>query len=647
MKTSMKRRRSSDSTSTDHVILVTPDHSNDSTQPRGSHDGTGKQPRLSPLYEYLPAESIRLLSVKEVDGRNVHSLETFKKDEAPDYDALSYCWGEDVRSSAIICNGHTLEITPSLFGALQEVLKVGMGNQPLWVDAICLNQNDEDEKAVHVLQMYSIYANACQVVVWLGHADAETPEVIFQMERILRKLKEPNLQNFSRHSNSREVLSHGLPADEDPIWRSIGRLLHRPWFQRLWPLQEIAFAKNINFRCGPLLSTWTTIRDFVREIQRVGLLYNGVMEYEVPWKRSQIWFYISQIDFLQQISRGDKLNVDLVRILQIARTKSCEQPIDRLWAMLGFTGPQFRRCVLEKGLIDYSESGKRDFWKSYVAVAKLILLEHDPHLQLLSLAEPHLELPQLPTWCPNWHAKESLLLGGNAEYYGAGLINGIEAWNAKPHFVTDSTLLQVLGCEIDTVKDLVSRDWLFSGSFKMLRAPDGLNAHLLAWDQECRQLSHETIGGDPFWEEAHVRTIIGDVTSHDLSYDQLQDQYRIWKDWIEHSVRRKDARNIKHEWHTCLPFYDAMQAACAGRKFFSTEEGRIGIGSPSLLPGDQLCVLINGRPVYILRRSITSNEGEHSPTKYNLMGNAYVDGLMNGEAFDLDDRPPIERLSIC
>ena len=440
----MKRRRSSDSISTDHEIFVTSDHSTDRTRAQRSDDETGKKPRLSPLYQYLPEESIRLLSVKEVDGRQVHCLETFRKDEAPDYDALSYCWGKDVRSSSIDCNGHTLDITPCLSSALQEVLKMREGHRPLlWVDAICLNQNDEDDKTLHVLQMYSIYAAASQVVVWLGDADAETPQVIFQMGRILRKLKEPNLQNLSRSLTDRELLNHDLPAKQDPIWRSIGRLLHRPWFKRLWPLQEVALAKNIIFRCGPLSTTWSTIRGFVGEVRRVGLLHYGVMEYEVPAKRNQILYYLWEIEFLQKISHGD--NLDLVQVFRTARTKSCEQPIDCLWAMLGFTGPRFRRCVVDKRLIDYSESGKRDFWKSYTAVVWIILLEYDPYLTLLSVAELHPELPQLPTWCPNWHARESLQHGSRC--YGAGLINGRTAWHSKPQLDADSNYFKFSGAK--------------------------------------------------------------------------------------------------------------------------------------------------------------------------------------------------------
>ena len=644
MTSSMKRRRSSDSTSADHEVFVIPDHSTDHTHPRGSDDRTSKQPRLSPLYEYLPAESIRLLSVKEVDGRRVHSLETFRKDETPEYEALSYCWGQDVRSSAIICNGNTLEITPYLSRALQEVLKVGNDHRPLWVDAICLNQNDEDEKAVHVLQMYTIYANAYQVVVWLGDADAETPEVLLQMERILQKLKQPIFQNLPRPLTDRELLNHGLPARKDQIWRSMRRLLHRPWFQRLWPLQEIAFARTVIFRCGPLSTTWSTIRDFVREVRRVSLLYNGGMEYDMPQNRNQIMYYIWEIDFLQQISHGAKLN--LVHVFQIARTKSCEQPVDRLWAMLGFTGPYFRKSIVDNKLIDYSESGKRDYWKSYAAVAKIILLEHDENLQLLSAAGPHPELSQLPTWCPNWQALDLSAFGAFVgRHYGAGLIKGKIACHTKPQFDADSNLLQVLGREVDTVKYRVSRDWVLSAGYTLQHRQDGYASRLLAWDQECRQLSRETLGDDPSWEQAHLRTIVGNRTSHDLSYDQLQNQYAIWKDWVEHCVRSEDFKLDK--WHASLPMFGAIHSACAGKKFFSTEKGRIGIGSPFLLPGDPLCVLTNGRPVYILRRSNISNDDEDSPNKYILVGNAYVHGLMNGEAFDLDDGGPKELISIC
>lgn len=196
---------------------------------------------------------------------------------------------------------------------------------------------------------------------------------------------------------------------------------------------------------------------------------------------------------------------------------------------------------------------------------------------------------------------------------------------------------------MDTVKNVVSRNWVFGET--SLPGPDGFAARFLAWDHECCQLSQETIGYDPFWEQTHLRTIIGDHTSHDFSYDQLQDQYRIWKGWMEHLVRSEKITNDK--WYACRPFYLAIHNACAKTRFFSTEKGRIGIGHPSLLLGDQLCVLINDRPVHILRRLINDNDDEQSLTKYILVGIAYVDGLMNGQAFELDDGCPKEIINIC
>lgn len=90
-----------------------------------------------------------------------------------------------------------------------------------------------------------------------------------------------------------------------------------------------------------------------------------------------------------------------------------------------------------------------------------------------------------------------------------------------------------------------------------------------------------------------------------------------------------------------------MRTACAGRKFFSTEKCRIGLGSLYLLPKDKIYVLLGARPLFILRECSANAQEEQPSVKFSLIGDAYVDGFVYGEAFDLADSGPDGVITIC
>ena len=103
----------------------------------------------SPLYQYLSADEIRLLSCKIADSTLFWLLETSERRTAPRYNALSYCWGNSVKQSPIVCNGHSIKVTSSVAGALQMIAHSHeQADMRFWVDLLCLNREDEHEKEV-------------------------------------------------------------------------------------------------------------------------------------------------------------------------------------------------------------------------------------------------------------------------------------------------------------------------------------------------------------------------------------------------------------------------------------------------------------------------------------------------------------------
>lgn len=95
-------------------------------------------------------------------------------EHSPEFEAVSYAWGQDPPSSFITCNGKQLHVTPNVEAILRilcvQTISVGI----FWIDSICINQTNISEKNVQVPRMRSIYSEATRVWIWLGEGTHET-----------------------------------------------------------------------------------------------------------------------------------------------------------------------------------------------------------------------------------------------------------------------------------------------------------------------------------------------------------------------------------------------------------------------------------------------------------------------------------------
>lgn len=128
------------------------------------------------------------------------------------YEALSYVWGAPDPARTIKMNDNRFDITPNLNAALVQ-LRDHSFPRILWIDAICINQQDYEEKGVQIQHMAKIYASAKRVVVYLGEAADGSDEA---MEAILAAGIRPRRDH-----------------NEDTV-EAIYLLLQRDWFQRIW-----------------------------------------------------------------------------------------------------------------------------------------------------------------------------------------------------------------------------------------------------------------------------------------------------------------------------------------------------------------------------------------------------------------------------
>ncbi|PKK47765.1 hypothetical protein CI102_7553 [Trichoderma harzianum] len=192
-------------------------------------------------YRYLPLlghRHIRLLRLLPDRNENapLHSqLFDYPMLEMGDgqhmYEALSYVWGSGQRPHILHIDEKSLPITANLYEVLLR-LRDKMIERILWIDAICIDQASIEERGEQIQYMAEIYSKANRVIVWLGEAADNSDQA----------LKSIRMAADEEHQSSRNDTDH----------QAVLAILERPWFRRIWVLQEVAAAQHIVMMCGSI-----------------------------------------------------------------------------------------------------------------------------------------------------------------------------------------------------------------------------------------------------------------------------------------------------------------------------------------------------------------------------------------------------------
>jgi hypothetical protein len=180
------------------------------------------------------------------------------------FKALSYCWGDAADTNTITINGHEFQATSNLVCALQHLRTENHG--PILIDALCINQHNIPERNNQVLRMGEIYSTASDVIAWLGlENDGSTRAIEFQ--RLVHRSDEDS-------DDYVETLREGLAVAvgtelQSEAFESLAKFFRRPFWKRIWILQEVALAPQVTFKCGPevlSLEELRAFRDFLSKV---------------------------------------------------------------------------------------------------------------------------------------------------------------------------------------------------------------------------------------------------------------------------------------------------------------------------------------------------------------------------------------------
>jgi hypothetical protein len=614
-----------------------------SDNPLDEVDGTTA---TSPTYSYsvIPPQGwIRVIKLHA--GSDALSCEISPQqidDKALQYEALSYVWGEDdVNSSAnIYCNGRPKSIGSNLAAALKH-LRYSDRDRILWADAISINQSDNEEKSLQVVQMGQIYAAAERVVVWLGmDAEEEAAECFELIQSTTLTLD----LMIDQHGGIEDVPP--LPSRDAPIasgthaWTPVSKLMLNPYLERTWTLSETGLAKTAIVQWGQATMPWSCLVELMLLIAlrpdiraHTGILNSGLMwdTFEDLWnayRNTTTWR--NELPYTRSFPRSES-DTSFVSTLNNGRYYKATDARDHIYAFLSH--PSADAAASDKLLVpDYEKSVDQIYRETASRV-----LETDPHpWTLLSCIDHTEDSPSLkgkrPSWVPRWNEQFRVYwLGYPGMWYRAGNLDGSRF---TCRYTGETQSLHLRGIILDTIRwaslPFVSADIVVGEQTKKQPIQ-----HLWNKVKQHQSSTERSIYGSDQRDRERafsLVTIAGRSVDESPAEDDLEHHLTVWsayKALVAGKASATEDEFLNHEVHRLI---DNQRRALNNRRFFRTEEhGYYGVAHRALRQDDVCCVLRGAGVPFILRRVGTNNGPAGS--QFILVGEAYIQGIMRGEAW--------------
>jgi Heterokaryon incompatibility protein (HET) len=592
-------------------------------------------------YSYAQLEysdSIRLIhiDISESDELSCQLKQLrLDKNDPPKYSALSYVWGQG-SFSTLVCNGKAMSITTTLEEALRQVTKHNP-NEWIWIDQICIDLADDKERSQQVWMMNLIYEKAETVLGWIGPERSDTAiavDLIQRVAEIAMPLAEDTFQN--EDSSYREALESveevtvekseelGISFDEEAQWQAFRSFFDRPWYERIWVVQEILPARNAFLLCGQHAVPWDSVKYAATWYHwKASAVAKNLPEPDVDGIKSTVsmnlrWSVRLGSEFFRDPTdhkERPSYKWDLLNLLNTFRSRLATEPKDKLYALLGLSANN------EDPLLqpDYSKSMMEIFRDATIAVINGPL-KFDGNLDVLRWAVPHSDEPGWPSWVADWRITDisdvGIPLTGFRASYPA---------KYRPLQSPNANTLRVEGILIGRAK-YISRHTHASEITEHMREE---------YDKCCEFLSSYPTGED-------LLTVFGltlirnqmqedsveagaNLVEHARNLIPLATAARMPYSTVEERAQRLEAveRVMEKGGYT----YDfTLRPSYCERRLFVTDSGYMGIGDYHMVEGDVIAILIGLQVACVLRPL-----SEDPADGYAFVGEAYCHGVMYGE----------------
>lgn len=664
-------------------------------------------------------------------------LEIVSLDEEPEFEAVSYFWGDFKKKRSITINGELHEISFNLEHALRLFRKRDIP-RALWADAICIRQHDTHERSVQVSLMRDIYYQSIGVLIYLGDGldESRGTEHIWEGgstdQKKLESYKHWFLRFYRlpvamRHCVEQDyemgaycfiyLLSEGFHLTDVPFFRShharenilsaLDKLMRKPWWGRQWVVQETVLARKAFLFYGRFIAPWSMFTQAAANYQkhRVSCCSKIYAEFPSGAVESASRFSHTVLD-LQEVKLlwERESRMELLPLLWQFRNRDTSNPKDKVYALLPLVSDWGQRQGLSP---DYSFTVQQ--------IYRLVVREMIAVTKTLTVLMGNTEKKQknLPSWVPDWsmqcdqyeverlhrvglycasgNAKPKVRYFGNCYMESYGFRFDLVAQTGKlmpkdnenesiATFQSWSHLVKVKDPDADYVAGgkrseaywrLLCMDTVFKrddedpvlgkGTYQRTDSQYGKEYEQL-WladsDDEADaanrsdaipDLRRRVLSKNTFWQDLE--------TSHSVVPNRIysrrnsllsRDTSAVVDLKIEPRSRRTSFGGTSTNNYATTVDH-AIKTATANRVLFITQRGYIGLGPPSVKAGDGVYILSGGSTPFILRfagiQRVAERIGE--VPCYNLIGDCYVHGIMQGELVKDDERSQMTRIYLA
>ncbi|KAG0649579.1 Heterokaryon incompatibility [Hyphodiscus hymeniophilus] len=646
-------------------------------EPLASSSNAGRnETRLLRIHRWVPWAGVRTtISPKLISS-------------TPPFEAISYTWGNSAKTHSIIVNGRPLKTTAATYNALYSC-SLWYRTRLVWIDYVCINQSNADEKSTQVGLMKEIYSSATRVVVWLAGPPKPTG-LQHYVELVMRHIQDERvavdiIREFSDlityYGFSGYDLSQAVKREDRShrVYRlsALSDFLANPWFSRVWIIQEVAVAREITFLYENQPIEWQPVLEVMNSFQepemaaalagggRNGDLQNTNLFHvlvrirndtaKIRERRNNLLFWLNPLNRNADASCTSKaLQMDSLLPLSLLLTKCADfnatDPRDKIYSMLGLASDDSPRFIRP----DYN----KDTRTVYTEAAHYVLGTKHP-LALLgyagigdrgtsrgtssSPASP--AVLDLPSWVPDWTcppratALDQPLHNhyDQTQYYASGF--------SKPDFsFSDTNILTIAGACVDEIVEVTE---VCNMSEKGTKKEPGQKietygsrfdpvqiAAVVEWHDTALRLAHLHSPKHRFEvEEAFWRTLIGDMTPSSRpapaaigeDYDNWISSTRLVHRFLQREGKGHALPRDLGPTSTEFAIWGTYMGLCAKNRRFCVSRKGFMGMVPPGTREGDLVAILAGAKTPYVLRKEEKGEA------YQLVGECYMDEMMDGE----------------
>lgn len=521
-------------------------------------------------------------------------------DDTPDYEALSYTWGsQNEEIGTVSVESKPFPITSNLEDALRH-LRLEEEPRTLWVDALSINQTDDEEKSHQVQQMKSIFQSATKVVIWLGK-ESDDSDLAMDLIADIHKMGADNFETSLQSARS---------------WDALAKLYRRSWFSRVWVVQETAVSHSSpEVGAGNKWLSWDACESARTFIESQIKITNDPVATMV---KNSVKATVAAIHNVRRDLSPTDPRSNLEMLLKRTMAFYATDPRDKVFALLGLAHESDRLEIFP----DYSKSLEQVY-----AELAVYLISSNINIIYFNTNSPN---EAHPSWVPDWSwLNRRWPLWTPSLYKAAG--NTTQAGRFSEDLST-FTVPALLIDYVDVTDESVPR-----GADKIEYNESHLSLIIGNIESLLRKAIDKNPSNtklaelDPEKSDALWRTLVVNKEGSTLAFPALErygEMFKVSRGRSQVPAEFQPELLLEEQRKKAFvrPYEEDVQMTMSDQRFFITRKGHIGVG-PRHLQEDDLVVVFWGADMPCVLRE---QGGGHA----RFLGAAYVHGVMDGEAFE-------------